>query len=170
MQGPKRRSWGSSPIHQCWTLPPNPTWIVLWEEVLLRFSLCLGFLSSLPCFLPKSSLAQGGLAKLHSVLRVPLLVWNQGNRGWRGESRGSRKAPQSWAPRTLREPGPNSFEERPRCARTSGNGARGSRRTEFKGHRLGHLWPHGLCSHSLVPSYHCGPGTLMHWEVVTARA
>lgn len=126
--------------------------IALQSELHLPTSLCLGPLSSLPCFLPKSSLVREGLAKQlrwANGLRVPLPVQNRGI-GVGGESWASGKALQCWASRTLWAPRPNSFEEKPLGAKVSGNGAWGSRRPEFRAHRQHRARPHGLCSHPVA--------------------
>lgn len=115
--------------------------------MLLRSSRCLGPRSRLPCFLPHSSLARGGLAKLHNVPRSPSLsrtkgigVGGAGNAGLQGRPCKTGRSASSG------RPGPNSFEERPLGAKVSGNGARGSRRPESKARPHCRLRPHGLCS------------------------
>ena len=115
--------------------------------MLLRSSRCLGPRSSLPCFLPHSSLERGGLAKLHKVPRSPSLsrtkgigVGGAGNAGLQGRPCKTGRSASSG------RPGPNSFEERPLGAKVSGNGVWGSRRPESKASPHCRLRPHGLCS------------------------
>lgn len=146
------------------------------SELRLPTSLYLGLLFSLPCFLPKSSLAREGLAKqlrwangLRARLSPPTPVHNRGI-GVGGESWASGKALQCWASRTLWVPRPNSFEERRLGAKVSGNGAWGSRRPEFRAYRHHHARPPGFAATPCCPRTAAGPATLLHQEVLTARA
>lgn len=107
----------------------------------------MGPRSSLPCFLPHSSLARGGLAKLHNVPRSPSLsntkgigVGGAGNAGLQGRPCKTGRSTSSG------RPGPNSFEERPLGAKVSGNGAWGSLRPESKARPHCRLRSQGLCS------------------------
>lgn len=152
MQGPRGRPWGSFPIHQHWALSPDPTWKSSAAGGAPAVLSVLGS-SVRPALLPPKVQALAGrgwgwgwgLAKLHNVLRV-LPIQNQGNRGWRG------KAGLQGRPCKAGRLGPTPLKRELSAQRFLGmeRGDPGGPNSRLTQHR--HLWPHGLCSHSLVPS------------------